>query len=709
MNYPDITAKDVMHVVFKGKYTILVFLFLLPALAFLACFLISSTYSASTEVIVMQLGESIPLEPTGAASPMNITDILNTEKNIITSREVIQRTYDRLNIKGEGEEEETEESGLAAFISETVSAITSTLKAVDLMEEVSPYEAAIADLLENITITANSDSNVLQIEVKRETPEEAAEIANILTDEYIKYHLEVYRGSGESAFFKDQAEQILKEINGIEEQILSYKERYKIVSFSDQQKSILSELFKLRESLNTLKREIITSEISLRSTEALVASGDDIIIPSEKINSDPIVQSLLSGICNLSTEINELTEKYSNESERVRVAKAKLEETKKLLRCEVSKNIDLQRAVLESLIKERDEIEKMIASYESELGVMPERELTLERLERRLKESMDVYATVQIKAREARISEETDERAVSLRLISSAYAPSKADPPNKLQIMLFSPLLGVLLGFVFIFVRDFFDRSIKRNSDVERILDQKVLSAIPKLRKPLGKLILNPLTDQPEVVEYYKKIKTALALDPLEHKGKSILITSSIQQEGVTTTAVNLARILMGYHSEEQPASQVILVELNAERPAFTRLFKTDEGQGLLELLRDEIQLEDAVKRLRPHSPDILPMGETRKDGTPFLDTERVLMVLETLKILYRYVVIDAAPVSFLSDTVEIAAKADRTIFVVRAESTGRDVIKYCLKRMADKKAKVHGVVLNRCLRRIPGFIYKRI
>ncbi len=183
-----------------------------------------------------------------------------------------------------------------------------------------------------------------------------------------------------------------------------------------------------------------------------------------------------------------------------------------------------------------------------------------------------------------------------------------------------------------------------------------------------------------------------------------LLFTSAMHDEGVTTLAIAYSRLL-AMHGHER----VLLVELNARRPALGERFGLGPGEGVTDYFSETRSLSGLVLRLPNDGFDVLRVGAA--DPTQIqIHLEKLFPRLreDALK-SYDTIIVDAPPIVLSPETPPIAPLVDGVILVVLCGKTKRETVQRSINLIEQFNGRVLGVVLNRKRYFIPEFIYRRL
>jgi len=170
--------------------------------------------------------------------------------------------------------------------------------------------------------------------------------------------------------------------------------------------------------------------------------------------------------------------------------------------------------------------------------------------------------------------------------------------------------------------------------------------------------------EKSEVVEEYNKLRsTIIALTKGDEFSNTLLVTSTISEEGKSMTALNLAISLAKEHDHT-----VLLVDTDLRRPSVHRFLGIKPEVGLVHCLRDGLPIEKALIKTGIGKLVLLPAGEAVKDPVDMLSSNRMKEIIQELKDRYaeRYVIFDTPPAMPFADASVLAANIDATLYVVR-------------------------------------------
>lgn len=179
--------------------------------------------------------------------------------------------------------------------------------------------------------------------------------------------------------------------------------------------------------------------------------------------------------------------------------------------------------------------------------------------------------------------------------------------------------------------------------------------------------------DRSPVAEEYNKLRSLVVkLTKGETFLNTIMITSTIGEEGKSLTSLNLAIALAREYDHT-----VLLVDADLRRPSLHKQLGIDSKPGLIQCLKENYPLHKALVKTGFGKLVFLPSGGTLGDPVETLSSNRMKELVAELKNRYpeRYVIFDTPPSLPFADAQVLAPTVDSTIFVVReCKAKAKDV-----------------------------------
>ncbi|WP_270332712.1 tyrosine-protein kinase [Streptococcus infantarius] len=189
--------------------------------------------------------------------------------------------------------------------------------------------------------------------------------------------------------------------------------------------------------------------------------------------------------------------------------------------------------------------------------------------------------------------------------------------------------------------------------------------------------------------EYYNSIRTNIQFSGRDLK--VITLTSAQTGEGKSTTATNLAI------SFAKAGFRTLLIDADTRNSVMSGTFKSNERyQGLTSFLSGNAELSDVICDTSIDNLMILPAGQVPPNPTSLIQNDNFKSMIETVRGLYDYVIIDTPPLGLVIDAAILAHHSDASLLVVKAGADKRRTITKLKEQLEQSGSVFLGVILNK-------------
>jgi len=181
--------------------------------------------------------------------------------------------------------------------------------------------------------------------------------------------------------------------------------------------------------------------------------------------------------------------------------------------------------------------------------------------------------------------------------------------------------------------------------------------------------------------------------------------TSSQKGEGTSSILVNLVR----YFSKIDPNKKMLLIDANFDRAIQHIAFNKKISPGLCEILQQNTDYLEAIQTLEEGYTYLVSRGSLSGSKSFEFSEKSIPKLIDQLKKDFSYILIDSPAVLESSNSLHFARHADTTFMVARAFNTRYEVIEKAKTLLLEHQAIIDGVILNRILQPIPGWLYNKL
>lgn len=526
-------------------------------------------------------------------------------------------------------------------------------------------------------------STLIQLKLTDRVPRKTEDILNQLIFEYNKEAIEDKNliAKNTADFIDERLSIINSELDSVESGKESFKEVNRLTDIGAESNMMI-------QNVSDYNRQRQQVETELEVTSSMLSYMD-----SEESNLLPTNMGLESGSGEFVNDYNSLI------LERDRLLTGSTEQNPMVVR--INEQISqLKENVKQSLVTQRqnlminqENLRKRAGVIGSQISRVPGQERQVRGIERQqnIKESLYLYL---LQKRE----ENTLELSVTgpkAKIVDSASSSGGTITPSPKIILGAAVILGLLLPFLVIRGKELLNDKIQTREDLEKInKDIPIVGELPNIGKKDNELIQE--NDRSVLSEAFRILSANLQYLKVDNqtpnRGTSIFVTSTLQGEGKTFVATNLALTLA------LTGKKIILVGGDLRNPQLQRYQKNlSKVLGVSDYLVNDQQILNHLYQethLNEHLR-ILPSGSIPPNPAELLQKNRLGELFGELKQDFDYIIVDTAPALLIADTFLINKYADLTLYVTRSGFTKRKLMDFAIEAKQTGKLKNMSLVLN--------------
>jgi capsular exopolysaccharide synthesis family protein len=278
--------------------------------------------------------------------------------------------------------------------------------------------------------------------------------------------------------------------------------------------------------------------------------------------------------------------------------------------------------------------------------------------------------------------------AVQLRVISGPRLnPFPVTPRKKLNLAL-GLVIGLGVGVAQALLRQQMDTSMRSREQLAEVTGLPTLAQLHAESTAKSAPILPPHASRSRRGEVIRQLRTNLRFVDAASPVKVLVVTSSREGEGKSTTAANLAQ------SFAESGRKVLLVDADLRKPRLQRYLDLEGSIGLTSVLIGDADMSQVVQAWGPDGLEVLASGPIPPNPSELLGSAAMEWFVSEVRAEYELVIIDTPPLLPVTDGAVTSVLADGVILLVRYGKTSRDDVRHSLDALESVDARVLGTVL---------------
>jgi capsular exopolysaccharide synthesis family protein len=698
--------REAFRKLWRRRHLIFATMAILSTLALIALIEATPRYTGAVSIMIDPRQQKVVDVQAVLEGASKDTEAVFSEVEVLTSRQLIGRVVDKLNMQ------EMPEFNAAL----NPPSLLSNLNPVHWLPEewaavfvskkpdLTPDEKreatrnrVIDAVLGDLKIAPKQRTRIVTLSFTSRDRRVAMQVANTLADLYLTSQLDEKFEATQRVtnWLNDRLTELRKKVDDSDRAVEAYRASAgllnsyrgggsgaKGVTLTEQQ------IADLTTQMTIARTDRGATESKLKQIKEIVARPQGEESVAEVLDS-PLIQHLREQEAELERSIADLSQQLGERHPKLIAARAQLDDTRSKITSEVRKIImalenaaNVSRAKEAAIAGQLDELKHQIIQSNSA-------EVRLRELQMEADSNRALMETFLGRFKETSAQESGNIQIPDARIISRADLPQGPSFPKIPLMMTIAVFIAGFCGIIVAFIVEHLDRGFRSGVQFEHETGVPVLAMIPEVAesrgRPVDYMMERPMSAYAEAI---RSVYTSLLLTQGTERIRSLVISSCQPGEGKSTLALSLVRMI------NSSGHRAILVEADLRRPSIHRQLGIDRGIGLAEVLIGSVSLEDALYRDTKSTADILLAGKETLNPSKLLSSHQMDDLLAQLTQDYDAVVIDTAPVLAVSDGLLLANKADGVIYSCRWATTSREIAALGLKELRDANANLVGAVI---------------
>lgn len=685
------TVSDYLRILRINIWRILSFMVISGVLGYFIAQSIAPSYKANARLIIEQESHVRTLSAPEVLNVVKNPGFLLAQVEAIQSRELLESIVKKYRLEQHPAYNRPRRNGI-------IGSLYSTLGFTDKKDDPDPVyleknENAVMARFENdLTVTSNPKSGVIDISFESLDKNIVAKIANELSDRYLKKlaKSKIDKSQKSVSWLTSKMQEARDKLVESEAKLKTFQDSKKVGDSDQEKRSRSSRIGGITAQIVNARAKIAEIETIHNELERVIESSG--ITAAISILNDKAVNAYKKEQNIAQQKVNDLSVRYGFKHPKIIQARNSLAAAKKRTNAEMSKAVDRIKKERDLAFAREKEVSKLYIQLKSELRLSKDTEFDLAKLEMEVHTNREIYNLFLTRLKEVDIVGQGD--TGSVKIIEYAVVPINSFKPDKFKILLISILLGTALGIAIAIFREIDERVFKSSDQLVEKLKLPLLGIFPHVHKrltmkcPVERIVAaNPRSTVSEAVN---NIRTNLVFSNRKDSSQVILITSAIASEGKTTLSTNLSISL-------SRLAPTLILDADTRKPRVHKIFGSETEGGFLEYLSGKRSLKESVQR-DDESKNLycMPVHAIPDKPLELLSSKRFDQALKQLKTKFKYIIINAPPVLPVSDAVVISSVTDGVIFVVGSEMAPQKAVFSALSQLQRVGANVIGTVLTR-------------
>jgi len=550
-------------------------------------------------------------------------------------------------------------------------------------------EGLIAVIRKDLRVFGEGDSYVIVVEYSAEDRLLAMDMTNAVVNRYLALQVDGRQETiGQATIWlEDRLRSLEMEVAAKEERIATMRTE-SLLENGGALENAAQQVTTLNNQLVIASAERLTAQAQVQLLDRLLEENN--VEEALAVVSSAAIDSLRNQAFELRQQDAFWAETVGPEHPRRAPILADLQRIDREIAVEVFNVRELRRSEAEVARFRELSLQESIVQMEERVLQISRGEIGLRQLEREAAASRQTYEALLARLTETRTQQRLQE--ADAKLIEEATLPGAPSAPKPKMMALLAGSVAFALAAISVFLGEMTATTFRTTQEVQKETGLPVITALPlgkwnSLKGAIKYLRKNPYS---VYAESLRQLRTNILMRDETQISESLMILSSAPGEGKTMTTVALAEMAA------KIGRSVIVVDCDLRRSTMNRAFGWRMDYDIADFIEGTCSLDEAI-----HSPTELPFdvlcgAGPRPDVAEELSTLWLKPMVEELKSIYDFVIIDGPALLAVADAIIIARAADTRLYLIEHDKTERSAVRDGLSMLYEMSMGIDGVILNK-------------
>jgi capsular exopolysaccharide synthesis family protein len=580
----------------------------------------------------------------------------------------------------------------------------------------------VKDLQDKLTLKIAGGTDVLKVMYKSPDPKEAARVVNTIVSLYLEDDIKTNQSEAEAnrAYMDKQLPVTQAAVTQAEVALRNFKQKNNIVDLGEESKSAVAAISNIDAAINSTRAQLVDITAQSQQLQQKLGLSPQEVVTASAIGQSPAIQASLNQLQDIERQLATEQSRFSDTNPIISALKDKQANLSTLLNKKIQQTLGekaktpqgllrfggLKQSLIENAIQlevqrsgltqRLTSLNKSRADYERRSSVIPQLIQSQAQLQRKFEVTQATHQSLLRKVQELQLVKSKNTQTT--RVIANATIPEKPETGARLVVMGFGLLLGGILSTGAIVFLEIRDRSLKTLKQIRSAFGYTLLGIIPSAPPKALPRSYNPAITKIEPTERNAQqsltsemslmVQSDMRFSGTDKTLKTIIVTSSIDNEGKSKVAANLAAAIA------QVGQSVLLIDTDLQSPYQHQFWKLPLKKGLSEVLTNQDEFKAIAWKVMDNL-DVLTAGSKPSNPLACLDYNQMKSLLKQVVNLYDFVIVDTPPILVAADALILGPTTDGVLLVSRPGVIDDQRANVTQEKLKRANCNVLGIIVN--------------